>query len=90
MAGLRPGFGRGGITHSFDVMEPGVPGPGDGATEGLAANAGAMASEGTVAGAGVRDTPVVAIMVAVISSSAGLGSAGTWRGARSGRFGRTH
>lgn len=41
MAGLRPGLGRGGITHSLEVTDPGVPGPGDGETVGLATNAGA-------------------------------------------------
>lgn len=60
VAGLRPGLGRGGITHSFEVIEPGVPGPGEGATEGLAASvgAGASASVGTPAGAGAIDTPL--------------------------------
>lgn len=60
VAGLRPGLGRGGMTHSFEVMEPGVPGPGEGATEGLAASVGAGArdSAGTPAGAGVIDTPL--------------------------------
>lgn len=68
MAGLRPGFGRGGITHSFEVTEPGVPGPGDGATDGRAAK-GAI---GAMAGAGVIDTPVVAILVMWFSSSSVL------------------
>lgn len=58
MAGLRPGFGRGGITHSFEVIEPGVPGPGEetGTTAGgLQAKAGARGGGGAtaeVAGAG--------------------------------------
>lgn len=59
---MRPGLGRGGITHSFDVIEPGVPGPGEGATEGLAANAGAIANGVAVAEAGVIDTPVEAMV----------------------------
>ena len=32
VAGLRPGLGRGGMTHSFVVMMPGVPGPEEAAT----------------------------------------------------------
>lgn len=40
MAGFLPGFGRGGITHSLEVIDPGVPGPGEGEMAGLAANAG--------------------------------------------------
>lgn len=51
MAGFRPGLGRGGMTHSFDVIEPGVAGAGEaGAIEGLAARAGAR---GAMEGAGV-------------------------------------
>jgi hypothetical protein len=40
VAGFLPGFGRGGITHSLEVIDPGVPGPGEGEIVGLAANAG--------------------------------------------------
>jgi hypothetical protein len=40
VAGFLPGFGRGGITHSLEVIDPGVPGPGEGEMAGLAANAG--------------------------------------------------
>lgn len=55
IAGFRPGLGRGGITHSLEVIEPetdpGVAGTGEaGETAGLAANAGAR---GVMAGAGV-------------------------------------
>lgn len=57
MAGFRPGFGRGGITHSFVVTEPGVPGPGDAAggagADGLMHRTGRAASGGG-AGAGAR------------------------------------
>jgi hypothetical protein len=54
VAGLRPGLGRGGITHSLEVTLPGVPGPGDGETVGLAASAGAKgaAAFGTIVSAG--------------------------------------
>lgn len=44
------------------MIEPGVPGPGEGATEGLAANAGAIANGVAVAEAGVVDTPVEAMV----------------------------
>ena len=80
VAGLRPGLGRGGITHSFEVMEPGVPGPGDGATDGRAASAGAIDMAGAIAGAGVSDTPVEAMVMAKIKSGAGVRLAGTVRG----------
>lgn len=49
MAGFRPGFGRGGMTHSLEVMEPGVAGEA-GERLGLAANAGIR---GATEGAGV-------------------------------------
>lgn len=57
MAGLRPGFGRGGIIHSFEVTEPGVPGPGeeadaDARMEGLHARG---VTEGVVLGEGAID-----------------------------------
>lgn len=79
VAGLRPGLGRGGITHSLEVMEPGVPGPGEGATDGRATNAGPMASGGgaAMAVAGVMDTPVVAIMMPESLQELGWESAGT-------------
>ena len=53
MAGLRPGLGRGGITHSLEVTEPGVAGAGDEGENaaGLAANAGARGGAGVPAGA---------------------------------------
>lgn len=57
VAGLRPGLGRGGITHSFDVIDPGVAGTGESGEieaetepEGLAANAGTRGA-GVPAGA---------------------------------------
>lgn len=58
MAGFRPGFGRGGTTHSLEVTEPGVPGPGDaaggaGAGGFMASGGGAGLSTGAGAGAGL-------------------------------------
>jgi hypothetical protein len=41
MAGFRPGLGRGGITHSLVVTEPGRPGLGDMADTGFIGIAGA-------------------------------------------------
>ena len=61
VAGLRPGLGRGGITHSLEVTEPGVAGVGEEGEEaaGLAANAGARGGAGVTAGAsGVAMTVV--------------------------------
>ena len=53
VAGLRPGLGRGGITHSLEVTEPGVAGAGEEGEKaaGLAANAGARGGAGVPAGA---------------------------------------
>lgn len=67
------------MTHSLEVIEPGVPGPGEGATDGRAAKAGAIASGGaaTMACAGVMDTPVVAIMMLKSLQQLCWGSAGT-------------
>lgn len=49
------------MTHSLEVIEPGVPGPGDGATEALQASVGAGAKDmaGVPAIPGVMDTPGV-------------------------------
>lgn len=68
VAGFRPGLGRGGITHSLDVTEPGVVTPGEGAADGALEakeGAGARANGGgaPATGAGVMDTPVVAMTV---------------------------
>jgi hypothetical protein len=53
VAGFLPGFGRGGITHSFVVTEPGVPGAGDVAgAAGLIVKAGGRAAIAGVIGGG--------------------------------------
>lgn len=65
-----------------------MPGPGDGATEGRAANGGAGAratGEGAAAGAGVADTPVVTISIAESLQVLCWKSADTSKGARVGR-----
>lgn len=59
MAGFRPGFGRGGMTHSLVVMEVGVIGLGAGEPAAATAASGLMQMEGwrgwiPVAGAGAR------------------------------------
>lgn len=64
MAGFRPGLGRGGITHSLEVTDPGVPGPGDGEMVGLAAIAGA---NGAGVGAGAIEGAGVAILFRIAS-----------------------
>lgn len=66
VAGFRPGLGRGGITHSLEVTEPGVAGPGEGAADGVleakeGAGARANAVGAAATGASVMDKPVVAM-----------------------------
>lgn len=51
MAGLRPGLGRGGMTHSLEVIDAGVRGAGEAA--GIALMASVAVDEG--AGAGAMD-----------------------------------
>lgn len=70
MAGLRPGFGRGGITHSLEVTESVVDDKGDGAVDigfierggGRDAMAGAsVTGEGAIDGVELLDVEVMAI-----------------------------
>lgn len=67
MAGFRPGLGRGGITHSFVVTEPGVIGPGE-----AAVGDGWMDTEGcreAIAGASVGGV-AVAVAAVVLAAAA--------------------
>lgn len=72
MAGFLPGFGRGGITHSFVVTEPGVPGAGDvaGAAEiaGLMDKAGRAAITGANAGGDPAEDGVDTVVGVAIGS----------------------
>lgn len=67
VAGFRPGLGRGGITHSFEVSDPGVPGPDEGYADGRAARegTGAIANDGgeTTVVEGVVELDVAMVMI---------------------------
>lgn len=62
------------MTHSLEVIEPGVPGPGDGATEALQASAGAGAKDiaGVPAIPGVMDTPGVVMFDKLMFKGCGV------------------
>jgi hypothetical protein len=66
VAGFRPGLGRGGITHSLVVTEPGSPGLGDAVdTAGFICSAGANAGvreAGEPADDGVETADIMAVL----------------------------
>lgn len=78
------------------MMEPGVPGPGDGATDGATEGRAASIGAGARAEAGVIDTPVEAMVMAESLQVLRCWLAGTLRGrtssggfgSRTGRLGR--